>query len=112
LEGFARPSVTATSPSDATYAVVSINYSTTNTDVWLVLDEALFEASAYVNSYFDGDTGVTSLTNLLWEGGDVNADAARSHYYKNRGTIQGRLISDLPNYLTLGSQFQLLFAKP
>jgi len=80
--------------------------------LYLVLDEALFEASAYVNSYFDGDTGVTSLTNLLWEGGDINADAARSHYYKNRGTIQGRLISDLPNYLTLGSQFQLLFAKP
>jgi hypothetical protein len=112
LTGFARPSVTATSPSDAIYAVVSINYSTTNTAVWLVLDEALFEASAYVNSYFDGATGVTSLTNLIWEGGDTNANAARSHYYKNRGTIQGRLINDLPNYLTLGSQFQLLFAKP
>lgn len=112
LTGFARPSVTATSPSDAIYAVVSINYSTTNTAVWLVLDEALFEASAYVNSYFDGATGVTSLTNLIWEGGDINANAARSHYYKNRGTIQGRLINDLPNYLTLGSQFQLLFAKP
>lgn len=112
LTGFARPSVTATSPSDAIYAVVSINYSTTNTAVWLVLDEALFEASAYVNSYFDGSTGVTSLTNLMWEVSDANANAARSHYYKNRGTIQGRLINDLPNQITLGSQFQLLFAKP
>jgi len=112
LTSFVRPSVTATSPSNATYAIVRIKYPTTSTSLYLVLDEALFEASAYVNSYFDGDTGVTSLTNLLWEGGDINADAARSHYYKNRGTIQGRLISDLPNYLTLGSQFQLLFAKP
>jgi hypothetical protein len=112
LTGFARPMVTATSPSDAIYAVVSVNYSTTNTAVWLVLDEALFEASAYLNSYFDGDTGVTSLTNLMWEVSDSNANAARSHYYKNRGTIQGRLINDLPNQITLGSQFQLLFAKP
>jgi hypothetical protein len=109
LTTFVRPSVTATSPSNATYAIVYIKYPTTNTDLWLVLDEALFEASAYVNSYFDGATGVSSLTNLFWEG---TAGASRSHYYKNRGTIQGRLISDLPNYLTLGTQFQLLFAKP
>jgi len=83
LTSFVRPSVTATSPSNATYAIVRIKYPTTSTSLYLVLDEALFEASAYVNSYFDGDTGVTSLTNLLWEGGDINADAARSHYYKN-----------------------------
>lgn len=112
LTTFVRPSVTATSPSNATYAIVRIKYPTTNTSLYLVLDEALFESSAYVNSYFDGNTGVTSLTNLMWEVSDVNANAARSHYYKNRGTIQGRLINDLPNYLTLGSQFQLLFAKP
>ena len=112
LTTFVRPSVTSTSPANAAYAIVRVKYPTTSTSLYLVLDEALFEASAYVNSYFDGDTGFTSLTNLLWEGGDINADAARSHYYKNRGTIQGRLINDLPNYLTLGSQFQLLFAKP
>jgi hypothetical protein len=109
LTTFVRPSVTATSPSNATYAIARIKYPTTNTNLWLVLDQALFESSAYVNSYFDGATGVSSLTNLFWEG---TAGASRSHYYKNRGTIQGRLIIDLPNYLTLGSQFQLLFAKP
>jgi hypothetical protein len=109
LTEFVRPSVTATSPSNATYAIARIKYPTTNTNLWLVLDQALFESSAYVNSYFDGATGVSSLTNLFWEG---TAGASRSHYYKNRGTIQGRLIIDLPNYLTLGSQFQLLFAKP
>ena len=109
---FVRPSVTSTSPANAAYAIVRIKYSTTNTSLYLVLDEALFEASAYVNSYFDGGTGVTSLTNLMWEVSDVYANAARSHYYKNRGSIQGRLINDLPNQITLGSQFQLLFAKP
>ena len=108
LTTFVRPTVTATSPSNVSYAIVRIKYPTTNTALWLVLDEALFEASAYVNSYFDGSTGVTSLTNLFWEG---TSGASRSHYYKNRGTIQGRLTTDLPNYLTLGSQFQLLFAK-
>jgi hypothetical protein len=109
---FVRPSVTATSPSNVVYGIVKVKYPTTSTSLYLVLDEALFESSAYVNSYFDGNTGVTSLTNIMWEVSDANANAARSHYYKNRGTIQGRLMNDLPNYLTLGSQFQLLFAKP
>jgi hypothetical protein len=109
LTDFVRPNVTSTSPSNAAYAIAKIKYPTTTTALRLILDEALFESSAYVNSYFDGATGVTSLTNLIWEGA---IDASRSHYYKNRGTIQGRLITDLPNYLTLGSQFQLLFAKP
>ena len=112
ITSFVRPSVTATSPSDVKNAVVKIKYATTSTTLYLVLDEALFESSAYVNSYFDGGTGVTSLTNLMWEVSDANANAARSHYYKNRGSIQGRLINDLPNQITLGSQFQLLFAKP
>jgi len=109
LTTFVRPSVTATSPSNSAYAIVRIKYPTTSTSLHLILDEALVEASAYVLTYFDGNTGVTSLTNLIWEG---TIGASRSHYYKNRGTIQGRLINDLPNHLTLGSQFQLLFAKP
>jgi hypothetical protein len=73
------------------------------------VDEAMFEKNAFTNSYFDGNTGVTLLSSLFWEG---TAGASRSHYYKNRLTVQGRLNIDLPNYLTEGTKFQIDFANP
>jgi hypothetical protein len=104
-----RPSVTATAPANTSYAVATIFWTPSATTVSLVLDEALFEESPFVNSYFDGNTGVASLSNLFWEG---TANASKSHYYRNRATTEGRLLEDLPNQLTAGTTFQLFFAQP
>ena len=107
--GWIRPSVTATAPATTSYAVASVIWTPSATTVSLVLDEALFEESPFVNSYFDGNTGVASLSNLFWEG---TANASKSHYYRNRATTEGRLLEDLPNQLTAGTTFQLFFAQP
>jgi hypothetical protein len=104
-----RPFVTSTAPANTSYAIASVIWTPSETTVSLVLDEALFEESSFVNSYFDGNTGVASLSNLFWEG---TANASKSHYYRNRATTEGRLLEDLPNQLTAGTTFQLFFAQP
>lgn len=107
--GWVRPSVSSTAPATAAYGQTIVIWSPSSLTLSLVLDEALFEQSPFVNSYFDGNTGVASLSNLFWEG---TANASKSHYYRNRATTEGRLLEDLPNYLTAGTTFQLFFAQP
>ena len=107
--GWVRPSVTSTAPATAAYGQAIVIWSPSSLTVSLVADEALFEQSPFVNSYFDGNTGVASLSNLFWEG---TANASKSHYYRNRATTEGRLLEDLPNQLTAGTTFQLFFAQP
>jgi hypothetical protein len=109
VSGWLRPSVTSTAPANASYGVAVVVWSPSSLGVSLVLDQALFEKSSFVNSYFDGNTGVASLSNLFWEG---TANASKSHYYRNRATTEGRLLEDLPNQLTAGTSFQLYFAQP
>ena len=106
---WARPDVTGTAPANASYAIASLVWTPSNIAFSASVDEALFEKSAFTNSYFDGNTGVTLLSSLFWEGA---TGASRSHYYKNRLTVQGRLNIDLPNYLTEGTKFQIDFANP
>ena len=107
--GWVRPSVSSTAPATTAYGQAIAIWSPSSTTVSVVLDEALFEQSSFVNSYFDGNTGVASLSNLFWEG---TANASKSHYYRNRATTEGRLLEDLPNQLTAGTTFQLFFAQP
>lgn len=109
IQVWARPTVTGTAPANAAYAVASLVWTPSNVEFSASVDEALFEESAFTNSYFDGGTGVTLLSSLFWEG---TTGASRSHYYKNRLTVQGRLNIDLPSYLTEGSKFQIDFAQP
>ena len=107
---FVRPYVTGSAPLGAVTAVVGVNWTASDINDEITIDSALFEKSSFVNSFFDGNHGVASLTDLFWEG-DL-ANAARSHYYKNRFAVQSRLVSILPDWLTLGSTFELLFAQP
>lgn len=107
---FVRPFVTAAAPVGATTAVVGVNWTATAAGNKITLDSALFEKSSFVNSFFDGSHGVASLTDLFWQG-DV-ANAGRSHYYRNRFAVQSRLIATLPDWITYGSTFELLFAQP
>jgi hypothetical protein len=109
LDVWARPSVTGTAPANTSYGVATLVWTPALPGYNMVVDEALFEESAFTNSYFDGNTGVASISNLFWEGTPNNS---RSHYYKNRATIEGRLVEDLPNQLTEGTQFQMYFAQP
>ena len=107
--GWIRPHVTSTSPATFAYATVSIVWVPSSTSVSLVLDQALFEESPFVNTYFDGNTGVSSLANLDWEG---TPNLSKSQYYRNREVTEVRLNKDLPNYLTAGTTFQIYFFQP
>lgn len=107
---YSRPSVTSAAPNNAVTAVVGFTWTADAVDNEIGLDAALFEQSSFVNSFFDGSNGVASLTDLFWEGSVTNG--ARSHYYRNRFAVQSRLIDTIPDWITLGSTFELLFAQP
>lgn len=103
--------VTAAAPATAAYAMVQITWTSTNGAV-LNLDQALFEQSSFVNTYFDGTVGLGTSSDLLWEGGSAYAGAARSHYYKNRYAIQSRIGNYLTDNLTFGTTLALYLAQP
>jgi len=104
-----RPSVTGYAPTNADYCVASIEWVPSSTQVSLIADEALFERSAFLNEYFDGTVGVSTVGNLFWEG---STNGSKSHLYVNKTVVEGRLLSDIDNYITNGTQYQLLFAQP
>ena len=113
-ETLVRPFVTSTAPSNAVTAKVGVTWTATaagtpGTGNQIVVDAALFEKSAFVNSYFDGSNGLAQLSDLFWEG---TPNASRSHYYANRFAVQSRLVSTIPNWINLGSTFELFFAQP
>jgi hypothetical protein len=107
---FTRPYVTAVSPNNAVSAKVGFIWTSGTTGQEILLDAALFEKSSFVNEFFDGSHGSTSLTDLFWEGNVPNS--GRSHYYQNRYAVQSRVVATLPKWLTHGSTFELLLAKP
>ena len=101
------------SPANAAYAkpVFTWTNSTAGTGdinkLWF--DSMMFERSNEVSSYFDGGSGFSTPTDLIWEGVQ---GASRSHYYKNRVAAEGRLIKELPNHLTQGQTFSISVAQP
>lgn len=107
---FQAPAGDTTGYGTAKFASVGLYWHATNTTDEVLLDCALFEKSSFLNSFFDGSTGVANPTDLFWEGDVVNG--ARSHYYRNRFAVQSRLIRTLPDWITLGSTFELLLAQP
>ena len=77
----------------------------------IYLDNALFENNGAVLTYFDGSSGNATIYELFWEGGTANA--ARSHYYKNRFTVQTRLYGAILNaQLPLGATSAVYLAQP
>jgi hypothetical protein len=107
--GWSRPFVTGYAPATTDFCVASIEWVPSSTQVSLIADEAMFERSAFLNEYFDGTIGVSTVGNLFWEG---TTNDSKSHLYVNKTVVEGRLLSDINNYLTNGTQFQLLFAQP
>jgi len=97
-------------PNNASYAKVGIKWTAPSGLNKVYVDAALFEKSSFINQYFDGTNGVAQRADLFWEGNSTNN--ARSHYYKNRFSIQNRLVDTLPNWLNVGSTFEILLAQP
>jgi hypothetical protein len=110
---WSRPYITATAPATAAYAAVELDWTTAATSDLLLLDEALFENNGLVLDYFDGTYGPGTVYDLLWEGGQSNANAARSHLYKNRFAIQTRLFGATLNaQAPMGTTIAVYLAQP
>jgi len=106
-----RAYVTSTAPSNAAYATVEIDWLTASVGDNLSLNQALFENSAFVQDFFDGNQGPADVGSLFWEGGITNG--ARSHYYRNRLATENRLINGgIAEYLPLGTTYALYLAQP
>ena len=109
--GYSRPYVTATAPTAAAHASAEINWSSVVSGDVLYIDQALFENYGQVLTYFDGAGDSGDISDFVWEGGTANA--ARSHYYKNKYAIQTRLFgSTLSAVLPLGSTAAVYLAQP
>jgi hypothetical protein len=104
-----RPSITQLAPSNAVTAKVGLTWTATSALDGIYLDAALFEKSAFVNSFFDGSNGLAELSDLFWEG---TVNASRSHYYRNRFSVQSRLVAKLPDWINYGTTFELFLAQP
>lgn len=110
---WARPYVTATAPDNAAYAAVELDWTPSANGASVILDEALFENSGQVLTYFDGTYGPGTVYDLMWEGGQDNANAARSHLYKNRFAVQTRLFgATLNEQLPMGTTAAIYLAQP
>jgi hypothetical protein len=105
-----RISATSTAPSTAAKASIKVSWTPSNSGAVVYLEDALFEKSSFVLSYFDGDkSGETDTDSLVWEG---VADSSRSHYYKNKNNVEVRLQNELDKYLLVGTTHALYFAQP
>ena len=105
-----RPYITATAPTTAYSAVVGVTWAATSGRI-LRFDSALFENSPFVYPYFDGNSGYGATPDYEWEGAVANN--ARSHFYKNRYSLQTRTSdSTFTDKLTLGSTVALYLSQP
>lgn len=109
--GWTRAYVTGTAPATAAYASAEIDWSNVVSGDVVYVDRALFENFGQVLTYFDGNGGPGDITDFVWEGGTANA--ARSHYYKNKFAVQTRLFGATLNAeLPMGSTAAVYIAQP
>lgn len=106
---FVRNSYSALSPTNAAYAKLKFVWDNPTTGQIIHLDSCMFERSTIAKPYFDGSTGFSSSSDLIWESSPYES---RSHYYKNRVATQLRLIAQLPDYLVYGTPFVIRLAQP
>lgn len=104
-----RTYVTSTAPSNAAYAYVKLDW-TVSTNNIIYIDQALFENSPFVLDYFDGSNGPAEASDILWEGNTPNA--GRSHFYKNRVSVQTRLATAIQEYVPMGTTYAIYLAQP
>jgi hypothetical protein len=109
---YSRHSVSGIAPATAAYASVSLVWTASASSNTVLVKEALFENSGLVLDYFDGTNGrIIPGSDLFWEGGTPNQ--GRSHYYKNRVSIQVRITKGaLDDWITSGSTYAIYLAQP
>jgi len=107
---WSRLYVTSTSPENAVDAKVEFTWIPSIPGADLAIDHALFENTPFVLPYFDGLKGPATDDELYWEGGLANA--ARSHLYNNRLSIESRLKVAMSEFLVSGSTFTIYLAQP
>jgi hypothetical protein len=105
---FIRQYSSQLSPSNAVYVKPVFNWTNGVVGQTIWIDSHLLEKATSLKSFFDGSTGVSQATDLLWEGEIANS---RSHYYKNKQAAEIRLAKELPNYLYINQWFALYFAN-
>jgi hypothetical protein len=104
-----RLEVTGTAPIDAHSAIVTVDWVAANGEI-LYLDSALFENAPVAFTYFDGASGYGDNPDYVWEG---SANASRSHYYKNRYSIQVRTANaTFKDKLPMGTTVALYLGQP
>jgi hypothetical protein len=104
-----RLEVTATAPTTAHSAAVSVEWAAANTEV-LYLDSALFENAPVAFTFFNGSSGFGDNPDYVWEG---TANASRSHYYKNRYSIQVRTANaTFKDKLPMGTTVAIYLGQP
>jgi hypothetical protein len=104
-----RLEVTGTAPTDAYSAVVALDWIAANGDI-LYLDSALFENAPIAYTFFDGSSGYGDNPDYVWEG---SINASRSHYYKNRYSIQVRTANaTFKDKLPMGSTVAIYLGQP
>jgi hypothetical protein len=103
-------SVSGLAPSNAAYASVKVEWTTSIGNV-VNIDQGVFENSPFVLPHFCGEGEVSvQESDVFWEGNVPNA--SRSHYYKNRYSVIPRLSANLTEFLPAGTTFALYLAQP
>jgi len=104
-----RFSFTTASPNNAASCKFQVVWpAPTTTGIAILMDAFLFEASAYVDSFFDGSFGYADLGDVTWKG---TPNQSPSYYYRNRFATQNRVNETLPNYLMIGTNFATYYAQ-
>jgi uncharacterized protein YcfL len=102
-----RVGIVATAPSNAVYASAAVVYTPSISGSPLNIDQALFEKSSFVDSYFDGSLSEAEDTrSLSWEDTPNNS---RSFYFSNRTATEPRLLETLSDYLVSGTTFAVFW---
>lgn len=105
---FVRQHTSNISPKNAAYVKPVFNWINGVVGQTLWIDSQMLEHSTALKSFFDGNTGVSTPDDLIWEGTTANS---KSHYYKNKLAVESRLIQQLPSYLYINQWFALYFAN-
>ncbi|MFE9412350.1 hypothetical protein ACFYN0_26680 [Streptomyces sp. NPDC006704] len=72
------------------------------------LDDVLLEEGSTLLPYFDGGN---HHPDYLWENGD-SSEHTRSHFYRERRTLQRRLAQAVGDHIELGTPYDLRYATP
>lgn len=108
---WARPSVSAVSPTGAARCQIVLKVRGTLAGEVHWVDGALFEAGALAG-YFDADPAVPTNSPIADYMPEGTPHLSRTHYYHRRAIKNSRLLVRLPDFLPAGMAFDTFYAQP